>query len=210
MHSQFERNTKFDAFAILEIARGPWIEATEIKERYLEAAKRAHPDKQETAQTADLSSDQIAAEINEASKILSNDATRIAHLVKLETGTDISQSGQVPEDLVELFMKLSPLFHEADQLIRALKSADSPMLKAGHYLAASPLTAKLSEIQEQLNDRLKSTQNELKEIHHAWISPNKTTKPEPIETLAKIYSTFSYAQRWRDTINEKSFELTPG
>ncbi len=210
MHSQPERNTERNAFAILGIAKSPWIDPAEIKERYLEAAKKAHPDKQEGPPNTVGGSEPMSTEVNEAFKILENDATRIAHLVKLETGSDLSQSRQVPEDLVDLFMTLSPLFHEADQLIRALKSAESPMLKARHFLTASPLTSKLSAIQEQLNERLQSVQAKLKEVHHLWIKPEPQEKSELLDTLTQIHSTLSYVQRWRDTINEKSFELTPG
>lgn len=206
MHPQSESNAVFDAFAVLQLKRGPWIDPDTLKERYLRAAKDAHPDQQDTTDT----SPETATAINEAHKILSNEAARLAHFILLETGRDITQDRQVPNSQVELFMQLSPLFQQCDRLIRDLKSADSNILKARHYMAANPILQSLTEIQDKINQTLQTSRAQLKALNESWLSSPTTEQASLISEIASHYGTLSYLQRWRDTIEEKSFELTPG
>ncbi len=194
-----------DAFAILGLDRGPWIEPDKLQEHYLKAVKDAHPDQNQSEST---SSDD-AAQINEAHQVLANPANRLAHFVQLETEQDITKSRQVPEPLVELFMRLGPLFQQCDQLIRNIKEADSNILKARQFVAAGPVLQSLNEIQEQINQTLQASHGRLKSLHENWISSKAPDRTQLLNAMGSEYGTLSYLQRWRDTINEKTFELTP-
>jgi len=210
MHSQSESETLSDSFAILGFDRNPWLDPQELKDRYVQRAKEAHPDhKTESSESAG----QEAASINQAFKTLENSATRIAHFLILETGRDVTQDRNVPEELISLFMDLGPLFQQADQLILKVKNETSQILRARHFMAASPLLTKLSNIQSGIVASLQSSEEKAKEVQKAWL--NKELRQDPksrqeiLQALTKIYGTISFSQRWLDTINEKSFELTP-
>ncbi len=194
-----------DAFSVLGLKRGPWIDPDILKDKYLRAAKEAHPDQQAST---DTDSSQSTA-INEAHKILSNEATCLAHFIKLELGQDVTQDRQVPNGLVELFMELGPLFQECDQLIRNLKTADSSILKARHYMTAGPLLRSLDAIQGRISQTLEASRTQLKNLNQTWQSSPTTERSSLISEIGAQYGTLSYLQRWRDTIQEKSFELTP-
>jgi curved DNA-binding protein CbpA len=211
MHSQPESETLIDSFAILGLDRSLWIDPQDLKDRYVQRAKEAHPDHK--TEPSDAEADEKAASINQAFKILENSATRIAHFLILETGHDVTQDRNVPEELISLFMDLGPLFQQADQLIHKVKNETSQILRARHFMAASPLLTKLSNIQSGIVDSLQTIEKKVKELQEAWL--NKELRQDPksrqeiLQGLTKIYGTISFSQRWLDTISEKSFELTP-
>jgi DnaJ-domain-containing protein 1 len=213
MHSQPKSETLSDSFAILGFDRNPWLDPQELKDRYVQRAKEAHPDHKIDTENSESESGQEAASINQAFKTLENSATRIAHFLILETGHDVTQDRNVPEELISLFMDLGPLFQQADQLIRKVKNETSQILRARHFIAASPLLTKLSNIQSGIVASLQSSEEKAKEVQKAWL--NKELRQDPksrkeiLQALTKIYGTISFSQRWLDTINEKSFELTP-
>ena len=179
MHSQPESETLSDSFAILGFDRSPWLDPQELKDRYVQRAKEAHPDH--------------------------------------KTGTSESEAGKESASINQAFrtleMDLGPLFQQADQLIHKVKNETSQILRARHFMAASPLLTKLSNIQSGIVDSLQSIEKKAKELQEAWI--NKELRQDPksrqeiLQALTKIYGTISFSQRWLDTISEKSFELTP-
>lgn len=213
MHSQPKSDSLLDSFAILGFDRSPWIDPQELKNRYVQRAKEAHPDHKSDAENSDSETDVEAANINQAFKTLENSATRIAHFLELETGHDATQDRNVPEELISLFMDLGPLFQEADQLIGKVKNETSQILRSRHFIAASPLLTKLSNMQSGIIATLQSTDEKTREIQQSWLNNESRQDPksreEIFQALTKIYTTLSFSQRWLDTINEKSFELTP-
>lgn len=213
MHSQPKSHTILDSFAIMGLNRNPWLDPAELKECYLQKAKDAHPDNTPTEKGSESKPDQEAARINQAFSTLENSSTRIAHFLYLETGLDLTQDRNVPEELVTLFMELGPLFQQADRLIKSVKNEDSQILRARHFMAASPLLSKLSTIQDKLSSSLQSIGEQTKDVQERWSIDRNRDNPESrqeiIQSLTQIYQKTSFLQRWLDTINEKSFELTP-
>ena len=212
MHSQPKNNTAMDAFAIFELERGPWVDQELLKERYVEAAKQAHPDHQPQGETASDAADDRAAAINLAWRTLENPATRVAHFLQLETGQDVTQNRNVPDEIVPLFMELGPLLQEADQSIRKLKAESSAILKSRLFLASSDLMTKLSDIQSKIQQQLVKADSTLGQAHSRWIASDTSEQDQTqiLQTAAQLYPIVSFLQRWRDTIAEKSFELMPG
>jgi DnaJ-class molecular chaperone len=213
MHSQPNSEPLSDSFAILGFDRSPWLDPQELKNRYVQRAKEAHPDHKSGTKDSEPEADLEAANINQAFKTLENNATRIAHFLFLETGHDVSQDRNVPEELISLFMDLGPLFQQADQLIRSVKNETSQILRARHFMTASPLLTKLSNIQSGIIASLQATEDKTKKVHKSWLNVELRQDPksrqEIMQALTKIHGTISFSQRWLDTINEKSFELTP-
>ena len=194
---------------MLGLPRAFWIEPDELKQHYLAQAKAAHPDNQ-SASDQDTSN-QDSVQINQARDILTSPADRIAHLVRLETGEDITRSQHVPNDLVDLFMKLSPLLQEADRLTRQLNTETSTILKAQLFMEASPLLTTLSDFSDQINQALEASRTELKAWDAQWQSFDTDTRTAQASAkiVNELYARFAYLQKWRDQIAEKSFGLTP-
>lgn len=200
-----------DCFAVLGLQRAFWIEPDQLKEHYLAQAKAAHPDSQSASATDQDTSNQDSVEINRARDTLTNPANRIAHLVRLESGQDITRSQHVPNDLVDLFMQLSPLLQEADRLTRSLNAEASTILKAQHFVQASPLLTTLSDFSGKIDQLLEGSRNELKHWDAEWQSYDASTRSDQAtaKIVNELYARFAYLQKWRDQIAEKSFGLTP-
>lgn len=217
-------------FAVMGFASAPWIDADRLKERYLELTKRARGGRhlenfdgvlaktKNSPETAQPPKDGDQAVINRAWQILKNDADRLAHFLELETGRDVRQKREAPEDLIPLFMQLVPLFQKADQTLRAIREESSPILKAKRHLDASPLLAGLSEASEKISALLLENQNRLRKIDRLWrqLSANSenfakppTNRSDLLKELQEICLSFSFLQRWQNQLAEKIFQLTP-
>ena len=219
-------------FAVMEFARAPWIDADQLKERYLELTKRAHGGRrlenfdgalaktENSPETAQPPKDGDQAGINRAWQTLKNDADRLAHFLELETGLDVRQKREAPEHLIPLFMQLGPLFQQADQTLRTIREESSPILKAKRHLDASPLLVGLSDALEKISAILLENQNRLREADRLWRRlPAKTNsenfaKPpknrsDLLKELQDVCLSFSFLQRWQNQIAEKIFQLTP-
>ena len=219
-------------FAVMGFARAPWIDADQLKERYLELIKRAHGGRhlenfdgalaktENSPEIAQPPKDGDQAAINRAWQTLKNDADRLAHFLELETGRDVRQKREAPERLIPLFMQLGPLFQQADQSLRKIREEISPILKAKHHLDAGPLLAGLSDASEKIFDLLLENQNRLRKADRLWRQLSVKTnsenfaKPPPnrselLKELQEVCLSFSFLQRWQNQIAEKIFQLTP-
>ena len=203
-----------DAFARLKLPRRPYLDSEELKECYLECIKSAHPDGEANPLSTEHPAEDAAAEINRAREILANEVHRIAHFLLLETGSDVTQHRVVPDGLADFFMRLSPLFNQADSLAQGIREEASPILKAQLYMSASHLLSKLSEIQSELQSQCNQARQELIEADRKWIqgssASTEQTRVQVLETLAGVYQRLSFLNRWLNTLHERRFELTPG
>ncbi len=69
--------------------------------------------------------------MNAAFQTISNPATRIQHLLKLEFGD--AGGGKIPPDLGELFGTIVEVLQIADQELGSLSAQSSPLLRALAY-----------------------------------------------------------------------------
>lgn len=219
-------------FAIMGLARAPWIDGDQLKERYLELTKQAHsgqhlesfdgamPETKNRPKTAQPPKDHAQTAINRAWQMLKNDADRLAHFLELETCRDVRQKREAPEHLISLFMRLGPLFQQADQTLRAIQEKRSPILKAKRHLEAVPLLADLSDASEKISALLLENQNRLRKADRLWrqlsaktssenFAKPPTTRNNLLKELQDVCLSFSFLQRWQNRLAEKIFQLTP-
>ncbi|MCS1408148.1 MAG: Co-chaperone protein HscB [Verrucomicrobia subdivision 3 bacterium] len=213
MQSQSKRISSVDFFAVLGLPRTPWIDADRLKAHYLEIARQSHPDQAEEPESKQAPNQPDSATVNEAYQVLGNDVTRLVHFLALETGHDTAQERDVPKQLVDVFMGLSPLFHEADQTIQLLRVEQTPILRANHYLSATPLLTSLSDASTKLSALAGVARTHLQTVAQAWldlpVSENGQQRDAILTDLRDTYRTLSFLQRWQNNIAERSFELTP-
>ncbi len=199
-----------DAFALLGFEPQAWIDPEQLKERYVERARETHPD-QQAAPSDDTDTNAEAAAINAAMKILENDVSRLALFLKQVSGEDATQDRNVPEALIELFMQLGPNLQSADRALQDLKQAQSPILQASVFAASQSVYQTLAQLNTQMESAVGEQLDRLRNAHEQWLKKGQSSSTDPLLTeFRTIYQTLSFLQRWRETITEKLFQLTPG
>jgi len=193
--------TTQDRFAVLAMQRVPWLDSQQLKDRYLELAKKP------------VSPAELEA-VNDAWRVLKDDVARLAHFLELETGKDVRQEREAPRHLIDLFMKLGPLFNQADRLVRSIQEAATPILKAESYLSAQSLSRELSEAAEELTRLIKRQADRLRLAHHNWLElsaeDDTTARESVLKELGGICRSLAFLRRWQNQLAEKQFALTPG
>lgn len=111
-----------DAFAVMGLPRHPWVDASELKDKFRQAAAKLHPDSPagDTASFHDL---------NEAFAILRNPAKRLRLLVALEFPEFNGKATFVPD--ADLFAKVHSVLDQKNLAgIHQMETALSQRLAA--------------------------------------------------------------------------------
>jgi curved DNA-binding protein CbpA len=105
-----------DHFAVLGIPRSPWVDADELKERFLRLGARHHPD-------APTGSGPAFTELNAALQALRDPAKCLRHYLELEHPGLLAESGQTPHELADLFMDIAAFRQDAQRFTVRLSAA---------------------------------------------------------------------------------------
>lgn len=99
-----------DAFALLGLTRSAHVDEGELRRRFLQASRLAHPD---LAGGADAATEQASAALNEAHRVLRDPALRAEHLIALLGGPSAQEEGATPAGLLQEQMELREQADEA-------------------------------------------------------------------------------------------------
>ena len=202
----------FDPFRCLGLPRRPRVDKAELQTAYLKRAKEAHPDQQnEPNANLSIANDEAAA-INRAYQILGDEVAALRTFLELESDLQTKDDRSVPSNLVDLFMKIGPLFQEADKLSQELENEQSAILKARLHVSAAPLMEKLDQLTAQLIQSLTEIRERLQQLDTAWCELPKeddASKNTVLSQLTDHFRSLSFLQRWQQAATEKSFRLTP-
>jgi molecular chaperone HscB len=121
-----------DYFALLGQPRRPWLDMEKLDEKYRELARTTHPDQAPGEEVATFT------EVNKAYRTLRDPKLRLQHLLTLEGRPPSAAAGDIPADLVELFMNIAPALTSGDEeRIKALSDAlEKSLNEALHQLHA--------------------------------------------------------------------------
>lgn len=155
-----------DYFALLGQPRRPWLDLTKLEEKYREHARTTHPD-----QSA-CSADEFA-ELNKAYRTLRDPKSRLEHLLALEGKSPANGATDVPDDLVDLFMKIAPAVRSSDQ---------------------NAIGELLGQVGRALDDALHA----LQALNLEW----SADEPCP-HTAKKLYRRLSFLTRWKELLAER-------
>ena len=185
-----------DYFALLQQARRPWLNANQLKEKYIQLTISTHPD-QQTRRPENPAPD--FANINEAFRVLVDPKSRLQHLLKLE---GIATSADtVPETLADLFLETGTLIQEIDRLLsRTTANALSKALREPETLETRRLAAHLLD---KLEKMYQSALRELEALDRLWNSTHEIA-PE----LSALSSKLAYLTRWIAQLEERQFQLS--
>ena len=186
-----------DFFALLGETRRPWLEPEQIKEKFHDLSRTAHPDQQSENGVA-------FALLNQAQAALRDPKARLRHLLELEY-PQIRLSGptSVPGELADLFAPVHGLIREIDAILTRKSGAPSALAKA--LLARDEWS--LRELAERRLEELEALQNaavaELRAFDAEWT----LSLPDRGSRLHAFYQRFAYLSRWITQLRERLFQL---
>lgn len=202
-----------DAFALLNEPRRPWLEPDGLKQRFLQLAAGAHPDRTHNAPEAEKQkSNERYAELNAAHNTLREPRDRLLHLLELERGSKPSDIQRIPPGTMDLFVEVGQLCRDVDAFIAESAKVTSPLLKVQMFERAMEWTDKLQALQQRINARRDELAAELQRMNTVWESAPPIGSPAraaalPLERLEQIYRVFSYIARWSEQIQERTVQL---
>lgn len=173
-----------DHFAVLGIARAPWVDAEELKSRFHSLSAQQHPD-------AGGSADAFA-KLNSAWQALREPAGCLRHFLELEhPGTlAAASSAQAPAELAGLFMDIAA-FRQASQTFAAkFAAASSPLTKALLEPKRIALRAKLDLLAAELTNR------------NARISSTLRDNSATPQQLASALASLVFLSKWSALLSE--------
>jgi DnaJ-domain-containing protein 1 len=185
-----------DYFALLEQPRRPWLDPEELKQKYHELTKAAHPDRPFSA-----SPNSDFANVTEAYRVLLDPKLRLDHLLNLE-GIPPASHTNVPEQIADVFLEIGTLIQETDRLLArsTTTTALSKALLRSEILEKQKLTA---DLLDKLETMYAGALKELKLLDQAWTSTDKVGAGLPA-----LSSRFAYLTRWIAQLKERKFQLS--
>lgn len=198
-----------DSFVLLGFPRRPWLDAAEVRERFLRAAADVHPDRVHAADAAARAAAQDAyTTLNAAQHTLSSPRLRAEHLIELESGARPAGIQRVPADVMALFADTGALLREADQHQARLAAATSPLLRAGLFSAGLELTARLQTALTGLQAATAAAGQALAALNPAWAVADSLAGEArravlPLAALEEPFRRLVFLNRWTAQLRER-------
>ncbi len=185
-----------DHFAALGVPRRPWLDADELKGRFLTITASGHPD---------IGGDPaVFAAVNVAYTTLRQPGARLRHLLELEFPDTLRTSvAAIPEALSKCFMEIATLRREAGTFIKQQASASGPLARALLVSERSMLHHDLQKAAEQLTEMHEKCLEAIQEADGLWKEHPAQTAPR----LAEIQQELSYLEKWSTQLRELLLEL---
>lgn len=202
-----------DAFALLGFPRRPWLEAAEVRGRFIRASAEVHPDRVHGADAAARAAAQDAyTAVNAAQRTLSAPRLRAEHLLELETGAKPAGIQRVPADVMALFTDLAALLRETDQHQARLAAATSPLVRAGHFGAGLDLTTRVQAALAEVQAAAAAAETALKELNPAWAAADGLAGEArraalPLAALEEPFRRLVFLDRWAGQLRGRLTDL---
>lgn len=203
-----------DHFAALNEPRRPWIDQDSVKARFLTLSADVHPDRFHTAsETERGDANRRYAALNAAQSCLADTKSRTLHLLELEHGSRPEVVKNVPEETMDMFLKVGQLTRDVDAFIDEKETTQSPLLKARLFEQGLQWTDKLQSLQSDLNAQLAPLEAELQELNAAWEAAPSIGDPAragelPLSRLEEIGRVVSHLTRWNQQLQERIVRLS--
>ena len=203
-----------DQFALLKEPRHPWLDADELKQKFLPLSTAVHPDRVHNASEDEkTAANKRYAELNAAYNTLREPRDRLLHLLELELGERPKDIQRIPPGTMDLFVEVGQTCRDADAFIIEKGKVTSPLLKVQMFEKGMEWTDKLMALQQKINAKRAELLSELKSLNEVWDSAPAIGSPNrasalPLERLEQIYRIFSYVARWTEQIQERIVQLS--
>lgn len=187
-----------DYFALLKFPRTPWLDPGEVQKRFLELSAVVHPDRAHNLGAAEIATaNEKFAELNKAFVMLRDPKERLHHLLALETGSTPSDAQNIPNELIELFVRVGQTCRKVDEFLAERNRATSPMLQAQLFAQGLDWSDRISELQQQVGIVKARAEQELQEIARNWPDEKR------YDRLAALVHTFAMTAKWESQLRER-------
>jgi curved DNA-binding protein CbpA len=203
-----------DYFALLVEPRRPWLDADALKVKFHTLSSEAHPDRVHSASGAEKqAANERYAELNAAYNCLREPKDRLRHLLELELGGKPGGVERVPEDAMELFTRVGPLYREVDNFLTERSKVTAPLLKVQMFQRGMDWTDKLQSLLKTLQVCVADLETDLRSMNPVWesappLGDARRSASLPLGQLEQTYRALSYFSRWTDQLNERIVQLS--
>lgn len=176
-----------DYFALLGEPHQPWLDADLLKEKYHRLTARHHPDVA-GANGADFSN------INAAYQTLRDPVRRLRHFLQLEFPEALSAPQNMPEKIVELFLRIGAQKRNLEEFLAREERASSPLLRASLAGAKMRLLEDVEKLLRLAQTGYEGLAVELRALD--W----QNGPSEVGDHLAKIHQSLAFFGKWIDQL----------
>jgi hypothetical protein len=181
-----------DYFALLGIERRPAIAEDSLKKAYFR--------KTETLRLDHAESDTLSS-LNMAFRIITNPATRIQHLLKLEFGD--ARGGEIGSELGELFGSVAEALQKVDLEFGSLSAESSALFRALAFHRMDEARERLNQTENALSHQERELLSELAQLDRIW--PESPARCR--EALAQMALSLTFVQKWLSEVRERKIRL---
>lgn len=177
-----------DYFSLFDIERRPAIQEDILKKVYLKKSQEPADD------------DHLAL-LHLAFQTLSNPASRLQHLEKLEFGN--AGDKQISAELGEIFSTIASNLQDVDLELSSLKTYHSAIQRAVAMQKLGPVRHTLQELENRLSEKLSSLVAEVQVIDNTWVQdPARCREP-----LAQLALALTFILKWLTQVRERSLKI---
>jgi len=193
-----------DCFALLDEPRRPWLDAAEVKRKFLARSAEVHPDRfHQAAETEKKEAGRQYADLNRAHETLSSHRGRLRHLMELERGDAPADIQQTPAELMNLFFECGALCQGVDKFLARKDAADSPLLQVQLFQEGMEWSDKVQALNGRVADLVFGVEEELRQLDDRWDDERDAVLAE----AEKIYRNLSYFERWQGQLQSRFVRL---
>jgi curved DNA-binding protein CbpA len=199
-----------DYFALLEETRRPWLEAEDVKRKFISLSGPVHPDRIHSASAeAKAAAAKSFADLNAARQHLAEPKLRLLHLLELELGDRPKDIQEIPDKLANLFTGVAAACRQTDAFLAEKARVTSPLLQVNFFGQGLEWVEKLQRLQQNLNLFHQQLLNELHALDETWMQAATPADRRPLLVrLEELYRLFGYFNRWNSQIQERIVQLS--
>ncbi len=200
-----------DYFAVMGEARRPWLDAEELKKRFLSLSADCHPDRFHSGSPVEKqSAAQKSVEHNAAYQCLREPKDRLRHLLELETGAKPSDIERISQELMDASLEVTRLCRGADDFLREKERITSPLLQVELFERGQEWVTKINELARAIDQRREELHSRLKRLDESWVASAtaEQRRLELLPPLEEIYRLLSYYERWLGQLRNRHVALS--
>ena len=183
----------FDAFALFDLPRRPWLDAADLREDFHRRSASAHPDAGGDTDTF--------ARLNTAYRTLHDPAARLRHFLELEAPEALARPAQIPPELTALFMQIGMHRNELGAFWKKEARASNPLTRALLVPEKMELQANATRLAATIAEYLSQTLDDVRKLGAIWMAE------KPATPLAELLYALSFLGKWDHQLREDLLKL---
>jgi curved DNA-binding protein CbpA len=192
-----------EIFSVFDLKPAPVVDADLVKEKFARLSSELHPDKfQQLPPDKKKEAEERYARVNRAYQILREPKERLLYLYELERGGKPPDVQKIPPGTMDLFIEVGQLCQKVDTFLKEKNQASSALEKAS-------LMARSLEFQDDtitLQNKIAALEQQL-DLELIALDQNWRKDVKDLDQLEALYRKHSYANRWKQQLEERQLAL---